>query len=248
MLQLNLEGKMDLDPVLGEDTWELFEAIEESFGVDLGDYHDICGLNVRELAEIICKKANYPTEDKCLSGVAFYRIRRAFGTLFGAPRDAIRPAASVADHLPLKRRTEEWDLLQENLGLKLPRLHFPAWLLLLALAAPPSMLAFMRVFLRVQISAIWMFDISCALYMVTFVSIIPAIDERFPIPRVIPKTCRTFGGLVAFVAAHNFAALGGDSSENSVLKALQQLIALQLGIDREAVSQNTRIPDDLNIY
>ncbi|HKN22240.1 MAG TPA: hypothetical protein VJX73_12525 [Terracidiphilus sp.] len=248
MLQLNLDGKMEFDPVLGEDTWELFEVIEDSFGVDFGDYHDICGITVGELATVICKKANYPTEDKCLSAVTFYRIRRAFGALFGAPRSTIRPSASVADLLPLKHRAKGWELLQEHLGLNLPRLQFPAWLFLLAIVIPPTLLVFLRAFLGIRISAIWMLSISCALYMVTFVSIIPAIDERFSIPRVLPKTCRTFGELVKFVSAHNFAALGASSSENSVYKALQQLVAMQLGIDVAGLYPNTRIPDDLNIY
>jgi hypothetical protein len=33
---------------VGEDTWELFEAIEESFGVDLGDYYTLAGIGVGE--------------------------------------------------------------------------------------------------------------------------------------------------------------------------------------------------------
>jgi len=84
--------------------------------------------------------------------------------------------------------------------------------------------------------------------MVTFVSIIPAIDERFPLARVLPRTCETFGGMVRVVSSHNYAALGGSSSENDVLKAMQQPISMQLNIDLEEVSPNTRIPNDLDIY
>jgi hypothetical protein len=93
------------NPMLGEDTWELFEVIEDSFGVDLDDCHSLCGVTIRELAEVICRKANYPTEEKCLSADAFYRLRRAFETLFGIPRTTIRPATSVRNLLPWKSRS-----------------------------------------------------------------------------------------------------------------------------------------------
>ena len=72
-----LDADVQRDPVLGEDTCELFEAIEDSFGVNLGDYSAICGMTVRELADVVYQKAAYPTQDRCLSAVAFYRIRRS---------------------------------------------------------------------------------------------------------------------------------------------------------------------------
>jgi len=248
MLQLKLEGKMALDPELGEDTWELFEAIEDSFGVDLGDYHEICGMTVRELAEIISKKAKYPTKDTCLSAIAFYRLRRAFGSLFSISRSAIRPATFVSDLLPLRHRSARWKTLEEHLGLTLPRLQFPGWLLLLVLVTPPALLLFLRASFGVRLSAIWIFDISCLLYLVTFVTIIPAVDERIPLSWVLPRTCETFGGLVTVVSARNHAALGGSSGENDVVKTMRQLISMQLGIDTEEISPETRIPHDLNIY
>ena len=248
MLRLNLEGKMEFDPVLGEDTWELFEAIEESFGIDLGDYHAICGLTVKELAEFISKKANHSNKELCLSAVAFYKLRRAFESLFNVPRSAIRPSESVRHLLPLKGRVEKWEMLQEHLGLTLPRLHFPIWIPLLTLVIPPALLVSLRTFWGAPLSAGWIFNISCALYLVAFVSVIPAIDERFQLPRALPRTCETFGGLVRVVSAHNYASLGGSFGENDVLKSVTRLISMQLGIDLAEISPNTRIPNDLDIY
>jgi hypothetical protein len=34
---LDADEKIEPDPILGEDTWELFETVEHSFGVHLGD-------------------------------------------------------------------------------------------------------------------------------------------------------------------------------------------------------------------
>jgi hypothetical protein len=64
--------------LIGEDTAELFAVIENSFGISLGDYSQLNGTTIRELAEIIDKKANFPTPDRCLSSVVFYQLRLAF--------------------------------------------------------------------------------------------------------------------------------------------------------------------------
>jgi hypothetical protein len=248
MLQLNPAGKTEFHPVLGEDTWELFETIEDSFGIDLGDYHELCGETVRGLARTIAAKATHSTEERCLSAVAFYKLRRAFESLFDVPRSAIRPTESVGRLLPVKERVAKWEMLQGQLGVILPRLQFPMWIPLLAFLAPPACLASLRVIWGVPLTAIWIFNISCALWLVTFVSLIPAIDERFQLPRVLPRTCETFGGLVKVVSAHNYASLGGSFDENDVVESMRQLISMQLGVGLDQISPDTRIPNDLDIY
>jgi hypothetical protein len=42
--------------------------------------------------------------------------------------------------------------------------------------------------------------------------------------------------------------LGGSLSENGILKTLRQLVAMQLSINLEEISPETRIPHDLDIY
>jgi len=246
-----LDADVKQDPVLGEDTWELFEVIEDSFGVDLGDFSALCGKTVSELAEVVSKKANYPTPQKCLSAVAFYRLRSAFGTLFGIPRTTIRPATRLSDLLSGKVRRARWMMLQEHLGLTLPALRFPGWVLWLSLISPPALLISLRAFVGLRLSAGWIVGGSSVLILLTFARIIPAVDARIPPARIIPEGCETFGGLVKAVLARNyavFASQGAGSSEGDVLKALRQLAAMQLGMDVGKVSLESRIPQDLDIY
>ena len=92
------------DNTLGEDTYDLFETIEDSFGVELGDYRALCGLTITEIAREISKKANYPDKDRCLSAVAFYKLRRALREMSEIPPAPIRPATPVAELLPWKNR------------------------------------------------------------------------------------------------------------------------------------------------
>jgi hypothetical protein len=242
MTLLDADEKKELNTV-GEDTWELFEAIEESFGVDLGDYHALAGITVGELAENICRLANYPAEERCLSAVAFYRLRRAFETLFSVPRTAILPTTSVVQLLPWKSRRTQWRLLQEHLGLTVPGLMYPGWLLLLCLVTPAALLISAREFLGFRLSAIEIIGGSLAL-------IIPAVVAFIPFARTPPPSCATMGGLAKVVLARNYAVFAtqhGSSSERGVLPAVRQLIATETGSQLGEVSPETRIPADLNI-
>src|SRR6201996_4974855 len=93
---------------VGEDTWELFESIEQSFGVDLGDYHDLAGISIMELSQRINGLAKYPVEDSCLSLVAFNRLRRAFQNVTETPRSSVRPTTQIQDLLPWRTRHLQW--------------------------------------------------------------------------------------------------------------------------------------------
>jgi len=163
---LDADEKIELDTVLGEDTFELFETIEDSFGVDLGDYHAFLGMTVRELAAEVNKRADYPDREKCLSAVSFYRLRSAFGTLFDIPRTAIHPATSVSKLLPWRSRGSRWQILQENLGLTLPRLVLPRLLLYVSLLGPAILLISLRVFWGFPLNATLIIEGSILLIMV----------------------------------------------------------------------------------
>ncbi len=77
---------MERRNVVGEDTWELFATIEDSFGVSFPNYEPLLGKTVQELADCIAKESSYPKADRCLSSVAFYRLRRAFQNQVGNRR------------------------------------------------------------------------------------------------------------------------------------------------------------------
>jgi hypothetical protein len=231
------------ESMLGEDTCELLATIEDSFGVEFGEYHALLGMTIRELADYIRKEADYPTAEKCLTAVTFYRLRRAFRTLFDTPRTAIRPATSVGDLLPWNSRRTQWRTLQTHLGLTLPSLNYPGWLVFLSLTVPATFLIFFKAFLGLRLSAIGVVGGSLALW-------IPALVAFAPLARTLPLGCETIGGLTKVVLARNYAVFAsqyGSSSEGDVLLALRQLIATETGRGVEEIVPETRIPDDLDI-
>jgi len=230
---------------VGEDTWELFESIEQSFGVDLGDYYNLAGISIQELSLRIDGLAKYQVEDSCLSMVAFNKLRRAFQNVTETPRSAVHPATRIHDLLPWRTRHLQWASLQSELGLELPQLNLPLWLLVLCLVLPVSLLVYARVFLGFRISG-------GIIAIGSIVLILLALRAAMLYPaRAIPARIETVGDLAKAVIARNyksFANAHGSSRERGVLPALRLLVAMQTCINIEKILPETRIPSDLNIY
>jgi hypothetical protein len=238
-----LDTDIKPDPLLGEDTWELFKNIESAFGIDLGDYRSRCGTTIRELAAKVEELAKYPSADKCLTAVAFYRLRRTLQQ-FGFGRSTIRPATPLRQLLPWKNRQKRWQQVRDELRLKLPSLIYPRWALFIALFGPATCLTAMKAFGRIPLSVISIFGLSVAL-------VIPAIFASIPFARKLPPGCDTCGGLAEVILALNYAAIAAENGSQrgaEVLWALRQLVATEMVMAIEEVSPDTRIPQDLNIY
>jgi hypothetical protein len=240
-----LDADKQNDPnAVGEDTWELFESVERSFGVDLGDFDALTGIRVSELAETICRLANYPAREKCLSAVVFYKLRQAFETLFGAPSKSIRPTTPLKQLLPWRSRKTRWDQVQGYLDLQLPGLALPRWLLLSCLIVPIGGVIFAKAYIGPDLG--W-----GAVFFGGLVLDIGAIYACVPLARSLPSNSETFGDLAKAVLAKNYAAFAtrnAGSSEEDVLSSLRTLIASETGISLYKVLPETRIPADLNIY
>lgn len=230
---------------IGEDTCELFEAIEQSFGIHLGDYDDLAGTSILELSKRIEGLAGYPVEESCLSLVAFHKLRRCFQTVISTPRNSIRPTTRIEDLLPWRTRHLQWASLRSELGLEMPRLNLPRWLLILCLVLPVTSLVYVRVFLGIHISGGTM-----AIGSLTLTILALNLATRYP-AKTVPAGIETVGDLAKAIIAGNykvFAGASGSSQDRGMLPALRLLVAMQTGIGIEKIHPETRIPSDLNIY
>lgn len=240
-LDLNHQNSSD---ALGEDTWDLYLAIEESFGVDLGDFGSLPGMRVSELAEMICKLADYPTKEKCLSAAVFYKLRQAFTRLYGVSAKSIRPSTPLKQLLPWRSRRTKWRQVQEHLKLGFPELVFPGGLVLVCLIAPATLLIWVNKHFGLEFG--WF-----KLIIYGLVLALPTIIACAPLARSLPLDCETVGDLTKAVLAKNYAVFAkhhSGSTKEDVLSALLVLVASETGLQAGKVLPETRIPADLNIY
>lgn len=228
---------------IGEDTWELFEAIEDSFGVDLGSYYELAGITIGQLAARIKDQASYSPPDRCLTSAAFHQVRRALIDVRGASRKRFRPATPLVSILPWRTRPADWQVVEKHLGLTLPKLTFPRWLALVCLLLPAASLIIAKMWSGAALSWVAVAGGSVGL-------IIPAFLLAVPFARSFPFACETVGGLSKSVLSRNYAAFAtkfGGSGEADILPALRLLIATETGRELEEVTVQTRILTDLDI-
>lgn len=239
---------LDHDPkrhdVVGEDTRELFEAIERSFDVQISDYSDLAGIRISDLAAKINALANYPSREKCLSAVAFYRLRLALEQVASVSGRSVRPATPVAYVLPWRNRRALWKQLEDASGLTFPRLALPGWLPLICLVLPFSILAVAKVYGILPFGWIPLFLWSLVLCMAM-------LWLSLPLARALPKAYSTVGALTKSLVALNYAEFAthdAGSSASDIEEALLHLAAFGSGLAVSDISPATRIPQDLNIY
>jgi hypothetical protein len=232
----------------GEDTWELVETVEASFGVKFTEDELIDATTLGTMAQIIFKKLEHPVSPRCLSAITFYKLRRAFIELFGMPGAKISPTTSLFELMPWKIRKKQWRYIQDHLNYVLPQLTWPLWLLGIALVLTGSTLYFLFGFkmLRTMGAAS---GFAGVFGFIAILALVCMILE--PLARDFPRDCVTFGGLAKLVLARNYgkvAARHGISSGKEVIQSLLVLVAEETSTDVERLSSATRFPEDLDIY
>jgi acyl carrier protein len=228
----------------GEDTCDLMHVIQDSFGMEFTSDELIAAETVWQLSEIISEKLRHPRSERCLTAIVFYRLRRAFSELFRSPRARIRPDTRLDELLPWTERLSRWRQLQGYLGLSLPRLMAPTWLLGLALVTSVAVAwAYAQRFTRFTMDGL----VTGGVWFLAFFLLVHLVR---PLARTLPRACKTVGELATVVVARNYAKLAtevGGSSPKELFSALRQLIAVELGKDVRKITPETRFPEGLNI-
>jgi hypothetical protein len=85
---------------MGMDGVELVMAVEDAFQITISDAEASQILTVGQLYSCVLEKLGNNPSQKCLSSVAFYRVRRALINLFEVSRDSVTPTSKLSDLLP----------------------------------------------------------------------------------------------------------------------------------------------------
>ncbi|MGC1413783.1 MAG: hypothetical protein WA817_00760 [Candidatus Acidiferrum sp.] len=236
--------------VFGEDTCELLETVEASFGVKFTEDDLVRAVDVRALADCVCRKLVHPVSERCLSSATFYGLRREFVSLFKVRRADVNPQTSLAKLLPWKVRKGRWRRLQDHLRYALPTLGMSYWELALSIVLV-AVLFTLPTFGWHKLASYagsmsGLFTVLGALCMWVVVLVLLS-----PLARKFPRGCETFGDLTRLTLARNYGIISaeyGVSSDQEVLDLLCRLIAAEEGLDIRKVTPETLFPEGLNIY
>ncbi|AEM72033.1 phosphopantetheine-binding protein [Allomuricauda ruestringensis DSM 13258] len=106
---------------MGLDSVELLMSVEEKFGIRIEDSEAEKIYTVQNFVDCVYSKIITNPNEKCLTQIVFYRIRKAFRNL-NLTEQKIKPETKITELLTQSELKENWHLLKTEIGLDLPEL------------------------------------------------------------------------------------------------------------------------------
>jgi acyl carrier protein len=106
---------------MGLDSVELLMSVEDKFGIRIEDSEAEKIYSVQNFVDCVYSKIITNPNEKCLTQIVFYRIRKAFRNLNLTEKE-IKPETRISELLTQSELKENWHLLKTEIGLELPEL------------------------------------------------------------------------------------------------------------------------------
>ncbi len=222
---------------MGLELVELVLAVEDTYGLKLADKDAQTLDTAGKLYDYILTHRFQGVQDGCLSSIAFHKLRRALISILHVSREDVRVCTRVRTLIPTRRR-QAWRRLQQDLGLRLPRLRRPAWATSIAALAALGSALFLGVWFASVLAGLAVFG---ALGYLLFRATEPLAVE-------LPPECATVRQLVKTIVAKNFGAISdqcGRANAEELWESLRTLISDCLGVPREQVTRQSHFVKDL---
>ena len=232
---------------MGLDGVELLIAVEDRFGIAIGDEEAAQIATVGDLHELVLSRLAPPSSNSCPSSHVFYGVRRGLREVLGVSRERVSPGASLEGLLPDEGRRSAWSSLSQYLGWRLPALQLPATLEssmltgclgAIVLALLGGGLGFMPQ------------PIAWSLGLAAFPALLVAYRLTAPLAIRVPKGLVSVGDLASAVLSLNFAVVSEQCqswNEGEVWQALQSAVVDQLGCKPEEVRRTAHLVKDLGL-
>jgi len=106
---------------MGLDSVELLMSVEDKFGIRIEDSEAEKIYTVQNFVDTVYSKIITNPNEKCLTQIVFYRIRKAIRNLKLTDVE-IKPETKITELLTQTELKENWHLLKTEIGLELPEL------------------------------------------------------------------------------------------------------------------------------
>jgi hypothetical protein len=230
---------------MGLDAVELVIAVEQKFGVSLRDDAVVNLRTLGQLDDYLLEKCVGRRRSDCPTRSAFYRLRRAIITVFGAERKSLRPTTETLPLLGTWRRQHKWNQLENALGLALPPLvnrtdASVRWGALVAFG--PTLL----------VATVATGDPFIG-FALAISSLLPGVLLGYCVGllalRTVLEPYRTLGGLAKGIVSFNHAqfqpAEEPPTQDDPIWNQLCDILVHQLAVRRETLTRQTRFVEDL---
>ncbi|WP_333474150.1 phosphopantetheine-binding protein [Zunongwangia sp. HRR-M8] len=106
---------------MGLDSVELLMSVEDKFGIQIEDSETEKIYTVQNFVDSVYDKIITDPNEKCLTQIVFYKIRKAFQNLKLTDKE-IKPERKISELLTQTKLKEKWYLLKTEIELELPEM------------------------------------------------------------------------------------------------------------------------------
>lgn len=223
---------------LESDDFEFFlYELQLSFWIEFSECDVVAAGTVGDLFDTVIRQLGDFDSPRCLTSLAFYRLRRTLIDLSGLDRQSVRPTTSLRGLLPPKLCCAWWLAIETGLRLRVPRMRpggtaVTAYIAIVGLAV----LAFVLV-----VAKFVSWEVGIMIEWGTPVLIWFLWKGASRLPRKIPA--ETFGDLVRMVVTLNQAKLAreaGGSTVNQAWTAFRELLSQWSDVPAAAITREMR--------
>jgi len=224
---------------LESDQFEFFlDELQQSFWVEFSE-SDIREVKTAgDLFDMVIRQMGGFDSPRCLTSLAFYRLRRSLIEVSGVDRQSIRPATPLRVLLPPKLRRAWWQVIETGLRLRVPRMR-PGGA---AIAAHSALVALGFLAFLLVIAKMVSWETMIIIEWGTPVLIWFLWRGASRLPRKFPAD--TFGDLVRMLVKLNQAKLTRDAGGSTVDQAwttFKELLGQEAGVAAAAISREMRL-------
>jgi hypothetical protein len=231
-----VHARKHLDLESGELKFLLYE-LQLSFWVEFSE-SDISEVTTAgDLFDLLIRQMGGFDSPRCLTSLAFYRLRRSLIEVAGVDRQSIRPATSLRGLLTPKLRRAWWEVMETALRLRVP----PLWPGRAAIAAYSALVALGLLAFSIEIAKVVSWEAQITIAWGTPILIWLLWKGASRLPREFPAD--TFGDLVRLVVTVNQAKLtreAGGSTVNQAWRAFSELLGRESGVPAAAICREMR--------
>ncbi len=231
-----------------DDSGAIVLALEDAFGVSFDDDAFVNVVTIGDLVNVVKAVVPPARHERCLTALAFWRLRRALVDTLGVERAAVRPDARIADLIWKEcsthfERPRAWSRLEQSLALPLPELERP-WTLVwsAALLCPAMLLVGLR--LAPTSSERW----GVVVGMVFVAAGLGILTEPFRVN--LPDRIRTVEDLTKAIVLRNASQVGASQegfTEAQVERLVRDIVVEETGCSVEEVTPDAWLVADLDI-
>lgn len=229
---------------MGLDLVELVIRFENAFGIPIPD--EVAGdlTTPRQVTDYIYSQLKRGEQQSCLPQGAFYLLRKEFVPALGIQRSHFRPAAKLADLIPVKNRQELWTTMRSRIGeAALPDLARPVWMFslmsLLILLSGVATFHYTRLAYKSNSTAFF-----AGLFVMSVLGYVSARLTR-PMKREFRYQYQHTGDLAKYVAFHSPHTFKKEWTREEVAELVREIIIDETGASD--FTEDSRFVEDMHL-